>query len=727
MLLGPFAAKAQRPPDMEKIRRLEVSEIRFEGDSSIPSLELESIIATRTSSWFERFLNGISSSFGTPRQYIDKTTLDDDTLRIFVYYRNKGFFDVRVKDTVYESKESAAAWEKVYNHNKFLPPANWEPYPLIEDTIVFSISEGRPYKVAGFTFEGFENLPMDLQNTLTEKIGIKPNSQYSKEALDLETIRARAIMAESGYPFLSLPYGYTVVERDTLRKTVTMSLKFKPGPRIRLGTTKVNYDTAYSKYGYVRENVVRRQLSLDSGAWYKNSDRVASERDLDRLRTFQSVFVGLDTSAFAKLPDSSRNGLALPVIVNLRMRPSWEFIPGPYFGQSSFNQFILGLQVSYSNRNIFNGAENLTLQASYQILPPPSVEQRWSISGELVFPYFLLKNVPLILSPSFSYAYVSGQYFERISSGSIGSSVELSNDPALRITLLPKASLQFVQRDYINPALKPTDTSFIAPQQLNTLISTDLKFNWTNDALIPSSGSYVTWSPQVALPIFKFTSAPSAAYIKNTLQFVTYVNLGSIQERSVLAYRILGGFVALQYPNDPNKDILFENRYYGGGTNSLRGWGARTLLVSNNTSPGWPSLGGYKAFETNLEWRYALFHYPAEITAVQQFLSALRIAFFCDVGNVWDKDVPVSPKNFAVALGSGVRYNTLFGAIRFDVGIKFYDPYPNPFQPGTLGINKNRTTVLAIPPNSTGVWLFNRKGYLPGDVLNFEFALGQAF
>jgi outer membrane protein assembly factor BamA len=212
------------------------------------------------------------------------------------------------------------------------------------------------------------------------------------------------------------------------------------------------------------------------------------------------------------------------------------------------------------------------------------------------------------------------------------------------------------------------------------------------------------------------------------MQLKTYFDLGSKAGRSVIAFRILGGLVMLNDPNDPNKDILFENRYYGGGTNSLRGWGARTLLVSNNTHPGWPSLGGYKAFETNLEWRYALFHYPVEFTAMQQFLSALRIAFFCDAGNVWDKDVPVAPKNFAVAIGTGLRYNTLFGALRFDVGIKFYDPYPDPYPPGTLGSNKSRENVLAIPPNSTGVWLFNRINAKKfGDIVNFEFALGQPF
>src|SRR5579872_6492959 len=94
-LLGalPACLWAQRPSNMEK---REVASIQFIGDSAISALELESIIATRTSSGFERLLNSINSDWGTPRQYIDETTLGEDTIRIFAYYRDHGFFDVHV-------------------------------------------------------------------------------------------------------------------------------------------------------------------------------------------------------------------------------------------------------------------------------------------------------------------------------------------------------------------------------------------------------------------------------------------------------------------------------------------------------------------------------------------------------------------------------------------------------------------------------------------------------
>ncbi|MEP7235638.1 MAG: BamA/TamA family outer membrane protein [Ignavibacteriota bacterium] len=720
-------AEAQRPPDIQKIRKQEVSVIRFEGDSAISPIELESIIATRTSSWFERSLNAISSSFGTPRQFVDPIKLDEDTLRLYVYYRNHGFFDARVRSRISESTTDAAEWQKIYDRNQFVAPNKWESYPLIADTVIFSIYEGKQYTIEGFTFEGFEKLPMELQTNLTKNIGIKAKSTYSKQAIDQEVIRVQDILGESGYPFLSLPYGYTVVERDTARKSLTISIRFRTGPRVLVGQPVVIYDTAYSKTAHVREKVVFDQLSLKSGEWYKNSNKLASERDLHKLGTFQSVKIELDTSGFSSLSDSEIAVKAAAVIIYLRMRQAWELTPYFYGGESSLNQAIFGVGLLYSNRNIFNGAENLQLQASYQIFPAPSVERRWNISGDLILPIFSILNSPFVGSLGFSYAKVTSKYFEQIISGTAGYNFELSNNPNLRITLSPKGALQLVQRDYYDPALRPIDTTFELRPQFNTIVSFDLAFNSTNDILYPSSGWFASWSPQWAVPVLNSASLPSAAYIKNTVQFKYYFDLGSVTGKNVLAYRILTGLVILNDPSNPNKDILFENRYYGGGPSSLRGWAARSLLVSNNKTPGWPSLGGYKIFETNLEWRFAPFQYPVEITTIQQFLSALRIALFVDAGNVWDKDVPIDPRTFAIALGTGIRYNTLFGALRLDVGLKLYDPYPDPFLPGTKGADKSRNNILPIPPDSKGEWLFNRTNSALGDILNFEFALGLPF
>jgi outer membrane protein assembly factor BamA len=725
VLLGcyPVCIWSQHPSKMEKH---EVAAIEFIGDSVFPALQLESIINTRTTNWFERTLNGVNSNWGSPTQYIDERVLGEDTLRIFAFYRDRGYFDAHASYSIHEIPPTPEV-ESILEHNRFLPASKQVPY-VIKDTVVFRVTEGKPYFVEGFTFDGFEHLPMDLQNKVTENIGIKQKSQYSKLPLQLETYRVQQILAENGYPFGKLVY--TLVEPDTLRKTVTISLKFNTGPRIKVGGAKIIYDTAYP--GFVEESVVKRQIRLDSGSWYKNSDLITTERDLAKLNTFQYQSVSLDTSEFNDVADSLRDGLILPMVITLRMRKSLEFTPGVYAGENSFYQAIFGIEASLSERNLFHSADNLTFHASYQLLPVWSSEKRWSVGGQLLLPYIGLDNVPFILSTNFSYAWIFNEYLEKIYSASLSINVSSSGLTPPRKSWIPTLSYQYVQREYYDPSLKPKgNSSFIVPPQSNLIFSSDLSLDWKNDERNPSNGSYINWSSQFGPPILLSASSPSSSFLKNTIQFKTFFELGAIEERSVLGLRIFAGHTWLFYPDDPNRDLLIENRYFEGGSNSMRGWSARSLLISNDNTPGHPFFGGYRALEMNAEWRYALFQYPIEITAMQKFLSSVRLALFLDAGNVWDKNVLFSQTyitDMAVAGGAGIHYNTAFGAIRFEFGFKLYDPYPNPFPPGTKGEEKTTDKILATPPHSTsGVWLWNRKDYLIGDIYHFEFGIGQSF
>ncbi|MEI8134117.1 MAG: BamA/TamA family outer membrane protein [bacterium] len=728
----PAQTKAQRRPNLDKLRRREVVAIRFEGDSAISSGELQTIIATRVSTGIELFLNGIWGALGSPRQIVKETTIDEDTVRLLVYYRNSGYFDAHARYELHESKEAALEWQKAYSKNSHADPAS---YPTVYDTVVFYIAEGKPYHVLGFTFEGFERLPMALQNQLTESIGIKSKSQYSKKDLIAETFRAKDILGEAGYPFLTLPPGGIEVDTDAVAKTVTLALKFKTGPRIKIGKTRFVYDTSTSIAGQVREAVLLRQLTMTEGEWFKNSERISSVRNISGLGTFQYVDIQLDTSVFKTVPDSLRDGLTIPVICYFRMHSAWEVTPGVPFGISTLGQGFLGLDLTYSNRNIFNGAEKFNAHTSYQILPWRT-QHKISIGGDFTFPtipFVNLKGVPLILSSNFSYydqrrlSDNTLQYLERGINVSAGSDFRFVTEPTFSIPFKPIFTLQRIDRDYRDTSIFGGRTDTTIKPQFNVILSTDLSFDWTNDFVNPSKGPHISWTLQKAFSV-SLGNLPSAAYLKNTIQIKEYFDLGRVEAQSIFASRVTAGLVSLSYPNEPTRDILLENRYYGGGTNSLRAWPARTLLVSDNSTVGRPQFGGYKMFEANIEWRYAPFQYQIEITSLQQFLSSMHIGFFCDAGNVWDKDVPIALKNFAVAVGTGMRYQTIIGVFRLDFGFKLYDPFPDPYLPGTKGADKSRENILAIPSNyDRGQWLWQRHGNNLWDVMNIEFALGQAF
>ena len=101
---------------------------------------------------------------------------------------------------------------------------------------------------------------------------------------------------------------------------------------------------------------------------------------------------------------------------------------------------------------------------------------------------------------------------------------------------------------------------------------------------------------------------------------------------------------------DEDSRALGPNNYRlrGGGANSNRGFVAGTLGVGLD--------GGTRRWETSLELR---------VPIGQSFV----VAGFADFGDV-SRDGPFRFNHLNTTLGYGLRYHTVIGAIRFDVGYR---------------------------------------------------------
>lgn len=144
-------------------------------------------------------------------------------------------------------------------------------------------------------------------------------------------------------------------------------------------------------------------------------------------------------------------------------------------------------------------------------------------------------------------------------------------------------------------------------------------------------------------------------------------------ERHQLAFHTALG-VAYPYGN---ADILpFEERYFSGGANSVRGWSVRTLGPGEfkNTSGDIDFMrqSGDIKLDLSCEYRVKLFW-------------LLEGALFVDAGNIWTiKDYADQPggvfrfnqfyKQIACSYGLGLRADFDFFILRFDFGFKLYDP-----------------------------------------------------
>jgi outer membrane protein insertion porin family len=122
----------------------------------------------------------------------------------------------------------------------------------------------------------------------------------------------------------------------------------------------------------------------------------------------------------------------------------------------------------------------------------------------------------------------------------------------------------------------------------------------------------------------------------------------------VLSFRALAAY-EVGWSKDPVP--LFE-RFYLGGSNSLRQF--KSLQVSPKDSSG-TRIGGNSQLLGTVEYQIPLFF-------------GIKAAVFYDVGNVWGPDIAHGTKIDVTDLrhgaGAGLRWNSPFGPIRVDYGIK---------------------------------------------------------
>ncbi len=169
-------------------------------------------------------------------------------------------------------------------------------------------------------------------------------------------------------------------------------------------------------------------------------------------------------------------------------------------------------------------------------------------------------------------------------------------------------------------------------------------------------------------------------YIKVDLEYKTTTNY----KKSAIALR---GFVGVGVPLFDAPSLPFFKQFYGGGSNSMRGWpirgigkGAQTLnpLVAGVTS--FNDRTGDMQLELNAEFRH-------DIVPLFSFLK-LKGAIFVDAGNVWDvKKSTVSGvrnetvfefknlyQQMGLSAGYGFRFDFTYAVVRADFGFRFKRP-----------------------------------------------------
>lgn len=162
-----------------------------------------------------------------------------------------------------------------------------------------------------------------------------------------------------------------------------------------------------------------------------------------------------------------------------------------------------------------------------------------------------------------------------------------------------------------------------------------------------------------------FLEVQYSQYFKSELEYIKHWDLS---RKKVFAIR---GFAGIAVPYGNSSNIPFSRSYFSGGTNDNRAWQPYSLGPGNS--------GGLNDFNEanmkiafNAEFRFNLF-------------GKFNSAIFADFGNIWnafDDTIDESYKfkglqslnEIAIGSGIGLRYDQGLFVVRFDLGLKTYNP-----------------------------------------------------
>lgn len=527
----------------------------------------------------------------------------------------------------------------------------------------------------------------------TVNVTVRPGDWLSEEALEAETVRSSAYLRNLGY--YSFNKNFYFFEADTLKDPALASLEMRiaeytrnESPDMARELKKFHFGEvgiSYPKTLKIKESVLKNLNTVYPGAPYSEDIVSNTYARLSSLPVLSSVSVGLTQSGDDRVDCE----------INLSPARLQGFKLDLQASSNSIGLLGVSPQVSFFHRNIFRGGEtlNLSFMGNFQFKPGTDIRStEFGVSSTINIPRFLFlpdrwfpRNMPRTEFTS-SYNYQDRpEYRRNILSFSYGYTGSHKNF---------YYQFQPVQLSVVR--IFNMDEAFLATLQTNPffwnayidhfVLGTGGMLYYTTDASVNPQGSYHFARLQVntagnTLRLFNSmmrTDESGRGIIWNTpySQFVrTELSLGKTwrfgrNDGQALATRFLAG-IGKAYGN--SSVLPFEQQFYSGGSNSMRGWQARSLGPGTAPNDDFfiiPNQTGDMKLEANMEYRFKSFW-------------KLQGALFVDAGNIWtldedDEDGRFTWNNFkngiAVDWGIGLRVDLSFILVRLDLGLVTRDP-----------------------------------------------------
>jgi hypothetical protein len=582
--------------------------------------------------------------------------------------------------------------------------------------INYFVTSGKQFLIDSVQYnEGQTGLEKSIQSAASTSLIIS-GKPYILENLKSERERVEFLVKDSGYYYFDKDF--LIYNADTLKrpKHVNLELGLKPNipplvnQKVYLNKIYVlddysadNYNpdtTEYRGYYYIsnrhvfRPDIITDRIHLRPNERYSRRKHLRTISQLSNLGTYR--FVNTDFRE-----DSASNILNAYVYATPMKKSALTAELNTTI--KTTNYVGPGARISWRHRNIFGGAEELSLNllGSFEVqigadsintayeagielaldIPRPIVIKSLGRNKEVVprtkvlTGFNIFRRVELYTMNSFfsvfGYSWqksrkISHSFnpiditFSRVSDATDAFKEYLENNPTVAVSFEEQfiigGNYAFIYDDLQNPLKKGTKY-FRGVMD----ISGNLVY------LMAKAFSSHEFTPEDPYTIF---GVPFAQYFMVNPEFRYYLKT---RGRSVLATRALLG---IGIPIGNSRVLPYIKQFFAGGTNSVRSFVARTIGPGSYLAPvenlGVDQTGDIR-IEFNAEYRFNF---------TKRFLGAA----FIDVGNVWLRNPdPERPggdfqlnrfyKEFGIGTGIGFRFDLQVLIFRLDVAWPLYIPY----------------------------------------------------
>lgn len=477
-----------------------------------------------------------------------------------------------------------------------------------------SINEGTPVNVDSIKFIGsIEN--KKLIPDIAKELNLSKGKRFRDKLISNDKNLILNKFVNNGYPYVDANY---LLSLDTIKSEVTINWQIKPGELSRFGDILFNGNTR------TEADLLEEKLTFSTGDIYSVKELDSTQRNIYDLGLFYIVSLNAELNN----PDSN----LIPVKVNIEEAPQFNTKLGIGYGRdekfrSSLNQDWL---------SFLGGARQLNFKAKYSSLEP------YNLRLSLLQPDFIWERTTLTATgflqkqkePSFTIDRLGiqlGLYrpFLFNISGSVKYTFENNNLDLMSISKIAKENFDF--------------------RKLYNKSSIEIGFERITST--PIFNPYYGSSVSIALHYSGLGLGSKYHFFRPTFDFRKYKDLTNWL---IFAFKIKIGSI-FSYDNDGI--IPFEERFYSGGSSSIRGWGRFELGPSDILNK---PIGGKSLLELNAEFRYPIY-------------SIVSGVVFLDFGNVWKNELTYKFDDLRYSSGWGLRVDTPIGPIRLDLAIPVFE------------------------------------------------------